>query len=163
MNMHTRFAEQLVINNNNLLKPHHRLSAWGITLFFWGALLYLWQPLISMIAWAFNIKLFYNHMVILGGYKTFFSAFIYYSVAIFILGGSLLLWAKVNELRFRGANKRNGGPTQTLADVAHKFDTTTDLIEQAQCSKITQVKLGPRGQLCSIQTTAGQANDTETQ
>ena len=142
---------ELIINSSSMVKPHQRYTAWGVTLFFWGALLYLWQPLISMVAWAFNIKLFYNHMVILGGYKTFFQAFIYYSIAIAILGGALLLWAKINELRFKTANKRNLSPSPSPTETAKAFGTTVEQIAQAQQNQISRVTLNSTGGLDSIE------------
>lgn len=112
----------LIIDRPELVKPEERYTAWGITLFFWGVLLYLWQPALSLVAWAFNIKLFYQHMVVLGGMETFLQLMEIYALVIAVLGGALLVWAKINELRFRGKVRRaqvSEINTQQMADIFH--------------------------------------------
>ena len=68
--------EDLIIDRPEWVSKGQRLSALGVTLFFWFALIYLWQPAISLLAWSFNIKLFYSHMVVLGGYETFLAVWL---------------------------------------------------------------------------------------
>ena len=99
--------EDLIINRPDWLSKGQQVTAVGATLFFWFALFYLWQPAISLVAWAFNVKLFYSHMVVLGGYETFLSVWMNYALVIAIMGGSLLLWARINQWRFRGRERRN--------------------------------------------------------
>ena len=98
----------LIIDRADLVAPGQKVTALGITLLFWGALLYLWQPLVSVIAWGLNIHLFYNHMILLGGYRTFLDLLARYLVVIAILGGGLILWARINQWRFRGKERRTG-------------------------------------------------------
>lgn len=98
--------ESLIINRPDLAPPGQKVTAWGITLIFWAALLYLWQPLLSIIAWALNIRLFYNHMILLGGYQTFLNLLSIYLTVIGLLGGGLVLWARINQWRFRGKERR---------------------------------------------------------
>lgn len=100
--------KSLIIDRPDLVPPSQKLTAWGITLFFWGALLYLWQPLLSIVAWGLNIQLFYNHMILLGGYRTFFDLLVKYLITIAILGGGLIGWARINQWRFRGKERRTG-------------------------------------------------------
>lgn len=99
-------TEALIINRPDLVPSGQKLTAWSITLVFWGALLYLWQPLLSILAWGLNIRLFYNHMILLGGYQTFLNLLTIYLSVIATLGGALVLWARVNQWRFRGRERR---------------------------------------------------------
>ena len=106
----------LIIERPDLVPPGQKLTAWGITLFFWGALLYLWQPLLSLLAWSLNIRLFYNHMILLGGYRTVFDLLLTYLITIALLGGGLIVWARINQWRFRGNERRTGiGATDMVA------------------------------------------------
>jgi biofilm PGA synthesis protein PgaD len=113
--------EDLIINRPDWVTRGQQVTAVGTTLFFWFALLYLWQPLISLIAWAFNVKLFYSHMVVLGGYETFLDVWKAYALVIVLMGGSLSVWARINQWRFRGAERRTAIPRTDDGDVAETF------------------------------------------
>lgn len=141
---------QLIIDRPELVKPEERYTAWGITLFFWGVLLYLWQPVLSLVAWAFNIQLFYQHMVVLGGMESFLSLLGLYALIIGVLGGSLLLWAKINELRFRGKVRRaqvSEIDTQQLAEV---FAVPEARLVSMQLQKVLYVDMKNDGQVIDI-------------
>jgi biofilm PGA synthesis protein PgaD len=116
--------EDLIINRPDWVTRGQQVTAVGTTLFFWFALLYLWQPLISLIAWAFNVKLFYSHMVVLGGYETFLDVWKAYALVIVLMGGSLIVWARINQWRFRGAERRTAIPRTDDGDVAETFQMT---------------------------------------
>jgi biofilm PGA synthesis protein PgaD len=139
--------ESLIINRPDLVPSTQKWTAWGITLFFWGALAYLWQPLLSLIAWGFNIRLFYNHMILLGGYHTFLQLVWFYLKVIAVLGGGLILWARINQWRFRGKERR-----QSLGDTdIHRLLTTYGVssveLNAASQSRIVTVGFATNGQL----------------
>ncbi|MGK0442663.1 MAG: biofilm PGA synthesis protein PgaD [Pseudohongiellaceae bacterium] len=124
--------ETLIINRPDLLKSHQKYTAIGVTLFFWGALIYLWQPAISLIAWTLNLNIFYEHMVVLGGYKNFFHLLAIYSGIIIVLVSALLLWAKVNQWRFTGIERRKDIGITSTESVANTFNVSQDSLEQWQ-------------------------------
>ena len=99
--------DKFIIDESIHLKRGQKWTAWGVTLLFWAAFLYLWQPLISLIAWWLNIKLFYNHMILLGGYQAFLDVVKFYLLVISALGGGLIIWARINLWRFKHNNLRN--------------------------------------------------------
>jgi len=113
--------EDLIINRAEWVLTHQKYTAAGITLFFWGALLYMWQPALSLIAWSLNLNFFYEHMVILGGYRTFLDILIFYATVIALLAGALLVWARVNLWRFRGVDRRSGIETTDSEDICETF------------------------------------------
>lgn len=98
--------ESLIINRPELVPHGQKLTALSITLMFWAGLLYLWQPLLGIVAWGLNIRLFYNHMILLGGYQTFLNLLSIYLAVIAALGGGLVLWGRINQWRFRGRERR---------------------------------------------------------
>ena len=114
----------LIINNPDALKRHHKITSVGVTLIFWMIVIYLWQPLISLVAWAFGYKLFYEHMLILGGLEGFIEMLVYYLIIVAILGGGLILWAVVNKLRFKNRVRRSGVPAVKPEWVAEHFKIT---------------------------------------
>jgi biofilm PGA synthesis protein PgaD len=111
----------LIIDRADLVPPGQKATALGITLLFWGALLYLWQPLVSVIAWGLNIHLFYNHMILLGGYRTFLDLLMKYLAVIAVLGGGLILWARINQWRFRGKERRTGIDATDMAALCASY------------------------------------------
>ena len=114
----------LIINHPDALKTHHKITSVGITLIFWLLVIYLWQPLISLVAWAFGYKLFYEHMLILGGLDGFIEMLVYYLIIVAILGGGLILWAVVNKIRFKNKYRRSGVPPVKPEWIAEHFNIT---------------------------------------
>jgi biofilm PGA synthesis protein PgaD len=141
---------QLIIDRPELVQSGERFTAWGITLFFWGVLLYLWQPALSLIAWALNINLFYKHMVVLGGLEGFMSLLKIYALIIACLGGGLLLWAKINEWRFRGKVRRAQVSEINTTQLAEYFYVSEPALTQWQAEKVLYVHMTLDGQHIEI-------------
>lgn len=138
-------TEKLIIDRPDLVPPGQKLTAWGITLLFWGALLYLWQPLLSIVAWGLNIHLFYNHMILLGGYRTFLDLLATYLLVIALLGGGLILWARINQWRFRGRERRTGIDRTDIAALCQSYGVKPDVIEATARHKIVAVSFADNG------------------
>ncbi len=137
----------LIIDRPDWVRPSEKFTALGITLLFWGALLYLWQPLLSLLAWGLNIHLFYNHMVLLGGYRAFLNLLAFYSLVIAGLGGGLILWARINQWRFRGKNRRLDLFTTDVPQLCRQFDIELTVLERAQQTRSLVVRLAVNGQV----------------
>lgn len=106
--------QQLIIDTPEVLRRRDRWAEVGITLFFWVLLLYLWQPLLSFLAWFVQGYVLYEQMVTLGGYQSFVDSALNYLLAILLFDGVFLLWARVNQWRFRGNEKRRAVPDTSL-------------------------------------------------
>ena len=143
-------AEKLIINEPRLVPSGQKLTAWGITLFFWAALLYLWQPLLSLIAWGLNINLFYNHMILLGGYKTFVHLLLFYVLVISVLSGGLILWARINQWRFRGRERRHGIDATDLLGMCIDFGVASDSRALAVASPVVMVHFATDGKIAAL-------------
>lgn len=142
--------EDLIINHPEWLSKGQRLTAMGATLFFWFVLLYLWQPAISLVAWAFNIKLFYSHMVVLGGYEIFLDVWLRYLTVILLLGGSLVVWAKINEWRFKNVERRTGIRTTDDADICQSFGIDAGQLQQWRGMKNILIAISENSQVESV-------------
>lgn len=112
---------ELIINKPHALRLQNKLTTISFTFVMWMIIFYLWQPLISLIAWSFGFKVFYEHMVILGGFEGFFQMLTIYFWTVFVLGGGLILWAYTNKLRFRGKVRRTNKNNVTAVDIAGFF------------------------------------------
>lgn len=136
-----REKHPLIIEEPDSLRLPHKITAVTLTLLFWGILLYLWQPLISMVAWALNIKLFYNHMIVLGGYHNFLALVIDYLIVISIMGGVLIVWARVNLWRFRGKDRRKRPDDASPEELAQFFNVSAEQLQQWQTMNSLEVSL----------------------
>ena len=146
-------TDALIINQPDLVPPGQKLTAWGITLFFWGALLYLWQPLLSLLAWGLNLHLFYNHMILLGGYRSFLHLLAFYLIVIAILGGGLILWARINQWRFRGKERRRGIDATNLERLCESLGVSVDERARATASSVVTVHFAEDGRIAAIEAT----------
>lgn len=97
---------ELIIESPSILRLKDRFAEVGITLFFWMLMLYLWQPVFSLLGWLFQGYAFYHHMMDLGGYQAFGDIALTYVWLIILIDGTFLIWARINQLRFRGVERR---------------------------------------------------------
>ena len=95
----------------------------------------MWQPLISLVAWGFGFKIFYEHMTILGGASGFFELLFYYIVTVVFLGGALISWALYNKFRFRNSIRRSGATTLCTNEVADFFKISPVDLKKLQKTK----------------------------
>lgn len=143
---------QFIIDESYGLKSGQKLTAVGITLLFWAAWLYLWQPLISLLAWWLNIKLFYNHMIVLGGYQAFLDVALFYLTVIFILGGGLIFWARINLWRFKGKKTRNFSGIVDNKEICNFIGVNEQQLSKLQTSRNVKLLLTESGNIESLVT-----------
>ena len=122
--------EQLIIEHRPSLRWRDRVAEVGITLFFWLLLLYLWQPLLSFLAWWFQGYVFYRHMINLGGYRGFAENALWYVLWICTIDGVYLVWARVNQWRFRDKERRGRVPDTELTAHCALFGVAPVDVEQ---------------------------------
>jgi biofilm PGA synthesis protein PgaD len=148
-------SDDLIINSPNLVKPHEKFTAIGITVFFWLALLWLWQPAVSLIAWALNIRFFYNHMIVLGGLQTLLDLAAFYITVILVMGATLLLWAKSNEWRFKNKVRRSSQESCDMDAMCETFAVDQESLRQWQQMPNLRVLLNEDQTVASVEATRG--------
>ncbi|WP_223668859.1 poly-beta-1,6-N-acetyl-D-glucosamine biosynthesis protein PgaD [Kangiella shandongensis] len=121
---------ELIIEKPEALRTHHKVTYVSLTFVFWLIIFYLWQPLISLVAWSFGFKFFHEHMIRLGGYQGFLELLLIYLQVIAGLGIVFLSWAKINEWRFRGKNRRTQVARVRHNEVAEYFKVDVDSLRQ---------------------------------
>ena len=143
--------DDLIIDEPHNISLIGRLVRLLITLFFWVCMFYLWQPLISLVAWSFEIKLFYEHIIILGGFASFRESMLIYLAVIVFLGGSLILWAKTNQWRFRGKERRTALTRVSATEIARFYNVPEDSISDWQKIKNCTVYFDENNQIKSVE------------
>jgi biofilm PGA synthesis protein PgaD len=105
----------LIIDRPDLQAWQQKAMFGAITAAFWLAWVFLWLPLITLLGWLFFGQRFQLQMINLDGYKSFVDLLSIYCVVVGIMGGTLILWATYNHLRFRGIDRRRetDAPTAT--------------------------------------------------
>lgn len=139
-----------IIDKSELLKPRQKVTALGITLIFWGVFLYLLQPVLSLLAWSLNIHIFYNHMIVLGGYQAFIETMYFYLAVIITLGGGLIFWGLINFWRFKNKNARSTSEVTSVRDIAHDFGLEEKQLEHYQQSQRVLVKFDRDGKVSEL-------------
>lgn len=121
---------ELIIDKPEALRTHHKVTYISLTFVFWLIIFYLWQPLISLVAWSFGFKFFHEHMITLGGYQGFLEILLIYVQVVVGLGIIFLSWAKINEWRFKGKNRRTQVARVRHSEVAEYFKVDADSLRQ---------------------------------
>jgi len=133
------------------LQSLRQLYGFGfITLLFWALWFYLWLPLVSLIAWAFGVQLFYEHMLMLGGYHSLLSLLMIYGLTILGIAVLLLGWASYNLLRFRNRERRRAAAPVTQAQLAQDFNVDATALAEWQGARALRVHHDLNGQIVKV-------------
>lgn len=122
----------LIIERPDLQSLWQKYSYGFFTALAWTVWLYLWLPLISLIGWLFGVRVFYEHMILPGGYRGLLQLLTLYAMAVLFLAAVLIIWAVSNQLRFRGKERRESIPPATNEEVALFFEISADVLAKAQ-------------------------------
>ncbi len=104
--MSERRENQIFIHAPGLRHRHRRAGDQLLTLLMWGIYAYLWLPFISLVAWYLGVDLFYQEMVINGGFEAFLDLSGWYLLIIFLILLVVAGWSTSNYFRFRDQNRR---------------------------------------------------------
>lgn len=115
--------EDVIIDQPTAMRLPHRLTNIGLTMVFWGLLLWLWQPLLTLGLWYINSMITYDHMVVLGGWRPFIETSLVYMGVVSLQCGALIGWARLQQWRFRGKEKRGRPAELDNNSVAKWFGT----------------------------------------
>ena len=141
----------LIIDTPHLQSLRQRYGFATLTFIFWIIWLYLWLPLISLFAWVFGMKIFYYHMIELGGYVGLLQLLGWYAVTIAGIALVFGIWMLINIFRFRGKEKRR--PIQHVNDqqVASYFGVDSDYLAPYKSARSVVVHQSPEGQITAIE------------
>lgn len=122
------------------LQPWQQKAVFSVaTVAFWLLWFWLWLPLVTLAGWLFFGNRFGLHMIALDGYKGFLGTLAVYGVVILCMGGSLLLWAKYNHLRFRDLERRKSAPVPTLGEMSALLGHSENAIATWRAASVVTV------------------------
>ena len=140
----------LIIDSPQLQKPLTKFSYAFLTFLFWLLWVYLWVPLFSALAWLFGARLFYEHMIVLGGYEGFLQLMGWYALAIVVISAVLIVWALYNQLRFRGRERRRFVEPVTVYELSSFFHVDPNGLARWRESKRIRISIDDNGKIGEI-------------
>jgi biofilm PGA synthesis protein PgaD len=106
MNRRKKPRYKLILNMPDLVSRHTKIGSSIFTVVFWAIFVYLWMPVITVIAWMAGLNHAYGEMSYMREVKDLTHLALVYATIVAALGGSLLMWALQEYLRFRNVNRR---------------------------------------------------------
>lgn len=143
-------SHPLIIDRPDLQNFYAR-SGWGaLTFIFWAIYIYLWMPLITLFAWWIGIKLFHTHFIELHGGAGLLDKLGLYGLVILLLSTALIMWAYIEQLRFKGKRRRQVGNAVTIEQVAHKYQINEQKLARIRHKKVLEVHFSNQGEISKI-------------
>jgi poly-beta-1,6-N-acetyl-D-glucosamine biosynthesis protein PgaD len=117
-----------------------------LTVLFWGVWLYLVLPLVSLLLWAFGVRLFIEQ-IRNGGYEGLRAPLIAYSSALLVLVSLLALWIAWNVTRYGGRSDRRTVKRAEVPDwvVRGAFHLDESLVSVLRSERLVRVDLDSDG------------------
>jgi poly-beta-1,6-N-acetyl-D-glucosamine biosynthesis protein PgaD len=125
-----------------------------LTLLFWAVWLYLVLPLVSLLLWAFGVRLFMKELSS-GGYEGLRSSLVAYSSILLALVGLLALWIAWNVVRYGGSNDRRTVKRAEATDleVREAFRLDDGLLARMRGERLVRLDLDGDGRVVVTATT----------
>jgi biofilm PGA synthesis protein PgaD len=106
MNRRNKPRYKLILNMPDLVAKHTKIGSSVVTAVCWMFFVYLWMPLITLIAWFISADHAYDEIRFAHEITNLERLTVIYGLIVLALGGSLLLWAWKEYLRFHNVNRR---------------------------------------------------------
>ncbi|MCB1742470.1 MAG: poly-beta-1,6-N-acetyl-D-glucosamine biosynthesis protein PgaD [Gammaproteobacteria bacterium] len=117
-----------IIERPDLQSLVQRYGSWSLTLIFWGIYLYLWLPALSALAWLAEGHFVYSQIVMYPGWSVLGRLLLTYLLVIVCLSGALIVWARINQHRFSGVERRQPPEAVGEADLASDFEVPLAMV-----------------------------------
>ena len=153
----------LVIDMPSLQTIRQRYASTFITFIFWIFWFYLWIPLISLVAWIMGIDLFYDRMIVMGGFDTFVGRLHIYILIIIIMGALTIIWGIYNMQRFRGKERRTHAYPVDVSMTANYFIVNPVDLAEWQQTKNMVIHIDELGMIQSVEKRKLMASDNSVQ
>ncbi|RUQ36568.1 MAG: poly-beta-1,6-N-acetyl-D-glucosamine biosynthesis protein PgaD [Candidatus Competibacteraceae bacterium] len=138
-------ALAFIIDSPSLQSTSKRIVWKLVTLIFWGLWFYLWLPLATLIAWMLGIYIGYQEIIVLQSYRQALVTGEYYILIAALLGGTLIIWALVQWLRFHNRERRKRRPDIGMEALAVYYQLDPSDLRQWQTAQRLIVHHDERG------------------
>jgi biofilm PGA synthesis protein PgaD len=137
------------------LVPLSRRVGWGlVTLFFWAVWVYLWMPLVTLAAWSFGLYRVYSEFRWEAEVMELKRLAVLYLIVACALGGSLLLWAFTEYMRFRNSSRRSMPQAAAMRELAAVARLQEDEVLAWQVSRCVTAHHDEQGLLIGVDSIA---------
>jgi len=143
---------QIIIDKPRLRSAGTRTRDTVLTFLMWAVYFYLWLPLISLAGWLFGFRLFYDEMIVLGGYQTLTQVIGWYLLTIGLIVSSVVLWSYSNRQRFRGRERRRHSAPVSVETTTAFFNITEADLARLKATHRAVLVWDEAGQLTEIDT-----------
>lgn len=142
---------RLIIEDPALQTPAQKVLYGTLTVVFWALWIYLWLPLITLAGWTFGVFRFIDIMVVEQGLIALRHVMIFYLITVAAMGGTLVVWATYNWVRFSGQERRAATITENSGPlVAAAIGQAETNVLRWQHAKILLVSHLPDGKIESV-------------
>ncbi|MCP4155719.1 MAG: poly-beta-1,6-N-acetyl-D-glucosamine biosynthesis protein PgaD [bacterium] len=129
------FRNELIIEAPGLQSLKQRYSSKLMTLLFWLLWFYLLNPLLSIFAWLFGFKVFYDNMVLLGGWPGLMEKVNAYVVTLLVMGIVFFGWAFYNNARFYNKKRRGKLWKVNTLNLSTQFNISRNEVMKAKSAR----------------------------
>jgi len=131
---------QTLIIEKPSLAPLPKRLGWGVvTALFWVVWVYLWMPLVTLLFWLSGFRLFdrFVDQTVQTDWREFADLVAIYAVVVCVMGGGLLVWARIEYMRFRNVNRRTKPVPVSVEEVAEYAGLPVEeLVQWTQARRI---------------------------
>jgi biofilm PGA synthesis protein PgaD len=141
---------RLIIETPKLQTLKHRFSSSLVTFIFWAFWFYLWQPVISIIAWAMGVRIFYENMISLGGIGGFLKLLGIYTLVVCLIAVVFFGWAYYNNRRFKNKKRRGKFWKISFNNLAERYDLNEEQVLDCKASRRLVVHFDETGKITRV-------------
>lgn len=114
-------AHRYIIRQPLRVTTRERTGGIAVLIAAWSVLLWLLAPLFTALFWFIQGEVAWHHMIEQQGWRSLAEVAPWWFLFIFLMTLALFLWAKVNQWRFHGKEKRLRMPDVTGERIAADF------------------------------------------
>ena len=140
----------LIIERPDLQTRLQRIGTYSLTIFFWLLWLTIWMPVVTVIAWGLGLHVFVSQMIFIHNVPGLVADLKIYGSVIGIIVVLEIGWAKINEIRFTGKNRRRSLPMVTNVQLADYFDVRASDMQRLHRSPSLVVDFDDAGKITTI-------------
>ena len=141
----------LIINKPSLQSLWQRFSSTVFTFVFWVIWFYLWIPVLTFSAWIVSIDMLHYQFFEMNGLQSIVNDLVFIISGVTALGGTLVVWASYNYIRFKGEDRRKAFAPVTADQLADAFGVDVSMLTDWQESKYLSLGFDGEGIIINIQ------------
>lgn len=144
-------SDSLIIEDPSLQTLGQRYGWYSVTFIFWVLYIYLWLPAITLLAWFFGYQRFTEYFINSSQALTTSSGIGLYLIIVAIIAVIFLGWAKIEQARFTGKQRRSNAKPVTTEEMAAHWEINAEHLASAQYQKRTTIHFTQSARIQAIE------------